>query len=413
MRIILFEFRKNILRKSIILPIVILMIVNIIVIYAQYRFNNDAFSTEVTKYNSSKGEWKYYKELHTQLDGDITEEKQDKVIQLYDNLKEEIDKGDYDTGYTKNAGTGYIFGDYSLIESNFYLPIKNMVSYTEKNNKLVNQAKENIKFYKKTGNKYELAKNQYIVKKYRNRVIHNFYDTTDWKKLLSYNFSDIVLIIFLFLCVLPLFHQEQICGMENIILTTKKGRKMYFAGKYISVITGIVMCAVIVAGINYLMFYFIYGLKGTGLPIYALEEFQYSPYNLTMLQAYFVMLGLKCLALIVISTFLCLVANMIKNTMLSFVIFIGAVVGGLYCSGYVCSDSVQKVMIAIASPFCLFKCSDVFKSLYEMNVFGNFELRIYTCIFVQIVLEVILVLISYYRYKHFNSGTYLKNEKQS
>ena len=99
--------------------------------------------------------------------------------------------------------------------------------------------------------------------------------------------------------------------------------------------------------------------------------------------------------------------------MLSFVIFIGAVVGGLYCSGYVCSDSVQKVMIAIASPFCLFKCSDVFKSLYEMNVFGNFELRIYTCIFVQIVLEVILVLISYYRYKHFNSGTYLKNEKQS
>ena len=35
------------------------------------------------------------------------------------------------------------------------------------------------------------------------------------------------LIIFLFLCVLPLFHQERICGMENIILTTKKGRKMY------------------------------------------------------------------------------------------------------------------------------------------------------------------------------------------
>ena len=411
MRIILFEFRKNILRKSVILPIAILIVVNIIVIYAQHRFNNDAFSTEVTKYNSSPREWKYYKELHTQLDGEITEEKQDKVIQIYDNLKEKIDKGDYDTGYTKNAGTGYIFGDYSLIESNFYLPIKNLVSYSEKNNKLVNQAKDNIVFYKKAGNKYELTKNQYIVKKYQNRAIHNFYDTTGWKRLLSYNFSDIVLIIFLFLCVLPLFHQEWVCGMENIILTTKKGGKMYLTGKYISVITGMVMCTVIIAAINYLMFYFIYGLKGSGLPVYTLEEFQYSPYNLTMFQIYLVMIGLKCLALIVISTFLCLVANMIKNTMVSFVIFIGAVVGGLYCSGYVCSDSVQKVMIAIASPFSLFKCSDIFKSLYEMNVFGNFELRIYTCIFVQIVLEVILVLISCYRHKHFNSGTYLEDEK--
>ena len=149
MKIVLFEFRKNILRKTIIIPMVILLIVNVMVIYAQYRFQNDPFSSEVNRYHSSAREWEYYKELHAQFDGEITEEKQDKIIKLYDNLKEKIDNADYQKGYTKSAGTGYIFGDYSLIETNFYQPIKNLVSYAEKNKKLVDQAKENIKFYKK------------------------------------------------------------------------------------------------------------------------------------------------------------------------------------------------------------------------------------------------------------------------
>lgn len=385
------------------ISMVILLVVNMIVIYAQYRFDNDAFSNEVNVYNSSSKEWDYYKELHAQLDGEITEEKQDKVIRLYDNLKEKIDKGDYEKGYTESAGTGYVFGDYSLVESNFYLPIKNLVSYSEKNNELVNKARENIEFYRKADNKYELKKNQYIADQYGDRVIRDFYDTTGWKKLFDYNFSDVVLIILLFLSALPLFHQERICGMESIILGTKKGRKMYITGKYISVIASIIMCTILVAGINYFMFCFIYGLEGSGMPIYALEEFQYSPYNFTMLQAYLAILGLKCISLVVVCTFMCFVANISKNTMMSFVIFIGITVLGLYCSGYVCSDNVQKVMIAIASPFSLFKCSDLFKSLYEINLFGTFGLRIYFCMIAEVIWEVILICSSYYKYKHSNS----------
>ena len=93
MKIVLFEFRKNILRKTVIIPMIILLIVNVIVIYAQYRFQNDPFSSEVNRYHSSAREWKYYKELHTQFDGEITEEKQDKIIKLYNNLKEKVDDG--------------------------------------------------------------------------------------------------------------------------------------------------------------------------------------------------------------------------------------------------------------------------------------------------------------------------------
>ena len=66
---------------------VILLIVNVMVIYAQYRFQNDPFSSEVNRYHSSAREWEYYKELHAQFDGEITEEKQDKIIKLYDDLR--------------------------------------------------------------------------------------------------------------------------------------------------------------------------------------------------------------------------------------------------------------------------------------------------------------------------------------
>ena len=403
MKIVLFEFRKNILRKTVIIPMIILLIVNVIVSYAQYRFQNDPFSSEVNRYHSSAREWKYYKELHTQFDGEITEEKQDKIIKLYNNLKEKVDDGDYEKGYTKSAGTGYIFGDYSLIETNFYQPIKNLVSYVEKNGELVDQAKENIKFYKKADNRYELKKNQYIVKKYQDRVIYDFYDTTGFQKLFDYNFSDVILIIFLFLCALPLFYQERICGMEDMILATKKGRKTYVMGKYISVIAAIIICTIVIACVNYIVFHITYGLKGFQMPIYALEEFQYSPYNLTLIQACLAIQGLKCMALIVISTLMCFVSNMTKNTMMSFIILIGLTVLGLYCSGYICSDNVQKIMVAISSPFSLFKGSDIFKLLYELDLFGNFELRINVCIVIQVIFEMLLIWISYYKYKHSSS----------
>lgn len=191
--------------------------------------------------------------------------------------------------------------------------------------------------------------------------------------------------------------------MEDMILATKKGRKTYVMGKYISVIAAIIICTIVIACVNYIVFHITYGLKGFQMPIYALEEFQYSPYNLTLIQACLAIQGLKCMALIVISTLMCFVSNMTKNTMMSFIILIGLTVLGLYCSGYICSDNVQKIMVAISSPFSLFKGSDIFKSLYELDLFGNFELRINVCIVIQVIFEMLLIWISYYKYKHSSS----------
>lgn len=402
MKIILFEFRKNILRKAVIISTIILICINIFVIYAQCRYNNDAFTNEVNIYNSSAEEWNYYKELHNQIDGKITEKKQDKIIALYNSLKEKIDKDDYISGYTKDAKTGYEFGDYSLVESNFYLPMKYFVSYRSKNDDIVDKAKENVKFYRKTGYSYEFKKNQYIVKRYSGRNLSEFYDTTGWKKLFQYNFSDVVLIVLMFLCILPLFQQERINGMENIILGTKKGRKMYFAGKYISVILGNILFLMIITGVNYFVFDVIYGLNGTEMPVYALEEYQYSPYNLTMLQMYLIMCGLKCLALIVICTLFSFVSNISRNTIISFLIFIAIIIIELYDSGFICSDAPKRVLWAVISPFALFKSNNMFKSFYDMNILGKFCPRISVCIFAQFIIEMTLILLTYWKYKHFN-----------
>lgn len=46
----------------------------------------------------------------------------------------------------------------------------------------------------------------------------------------DYNFSDAILIVFLFLCALPLFYQERIYGMEDMILATKKAEKHMLLG---------------------------------------------------------------------------------------------------------------------------------------------------------------------------------------
>lgn len=402
MKIVLFEIRKNILRKTVVIPAIVLLFINMLVIYAQYRYNNDAFTDELTTYNSSEKEWNYYKKLHVQFDGEITENKQDKIIELYNNLKEKIDKGDYERGYTEDAKTGYVFGDYSLVESKFYLPIKYFVSYADKNEEIVNRAKENVEFYQKNKNSYGLKKNCYIANQYAGRILSEFYDTTGWKKLFYYNFSDVLLIILMFLCIVPLFHQERISGMENIILGTKKGNKMYLLGKYLSIVIGIITFLIIVTGVNYFMFDMIYGLKGAEIPNYAIEEFQYSPYNLSMIQTYLAIFGCKCLAVIVICTFLCFISNISRNTIMSFVLFSVITIVALYGSGFICSDNSYRVMWAVISPFALFKSVNMFKSLYDINMFGNFFLRINSCIVAQLIIEIILILLSYWKYKHCN-----------
>ena len=59
-----------------------------------------------------------------------------------------------------------------------------------------------------------LRRSQHIVKKYQDRVIYDFYDTTGFQKLLDYNFSDVILMIFCFYVLCHYFIKNKSMGWK-------------------------------------------------------------------------------------------------------------------------------------------------------------------------------------------------------
>lgn len=141
MRIIAFEIRKNILRKPVIIPMILLLLINVFVVLYQSSHVQDIFSDEVDINQLTEKGYVYYQELHKEFDGNITKEKQKELISLHNNLEEIVNEGSYTKEYTSEAKTGYIFGDYSLVHKGFYTPMEYMVSYYSINNDMVEKGK--------------------------------------------------------------------------------------------------------------------------------------------------------------------------------------------------------------------------------------------------------------------------------
>lgn len=390
MRIIAFEIRKNILRKPVIIPMILLLLINIFAVLYQSSHVQDIFSDEVDINQLTEKEYVYYQELHKEFDGNITKEKQQELISLHNNLEEIINEGSYTKEYTNEAKTGYIFGDYYLVHKGFYTPMEYMVSYYSINNDMVEKANDNILFYEKTNNKYEIDKNKYIVNNYKNRCISDFYDVSGWKNLFSYNFSDVLLIIALMLLTLPMFYQERTNGMEKIVKGTIKGCKTYTFGKICSVVIGISVFTVLLMLCNYIVFNCVYGLCDGNMPIYALDCYKYTPFNITLNEAYLAITGMKLVAMIVISIIFTFIAYISKNPIITFIGFVGVVCLGLYCSGYIYCEDIFKSLLAIISPFSLLKFSDIIKEFNEINLIGHFDLKILCCIKIQVIFGIVM-----------------------
>ena len=142
-----------------------------------------------------------------------------------------------------------------------------------------------------------------------------------------------------------------------------------------------------------------YGLKGMGIPVYAIEEYKYTPYGITLFQAYLLLVALKTFGAAVVSTFFCLIASRFYGTITPFVIFVGSVVAGLYISGFICSDNAVLSYLATFSPFSLFKARYLVKELYEVSFMGHFCPRLGFCMFMQVLLEIVLIVVSIMNYK--------------
>ena len=281
-----------------------------------------------------------------------------------------------------------MFGDYSLLSTYFYEPMKYLVSYKRENSLLIKHARENVSFYKKQKNNFEMEKNEYIINKYQNRNPLVFYDTQGWKKLFEYDFSDVMIFVMMFLCIVPCFYLERKSEMEQIILSTNKGKRSYIFAKYMSFYLCAIILVLIFSIYNYAIMDCLYGLSGGNMKLFSLKEFQYTPLNLSMSEFYILLTVFRCIALCGIVTIFGVIAKIFSNVFTIFLVMIAFVIVGLYGGGFIHSITSGGVLAALCSPFSLLQGAELYKGLSGINVAGHFIPWLFVYLAMQVLMQV-------------------------
>lgn len=352
------------------------------------------FDEDFVRTSASDKENLYYDELHQRLDGKLTAEKVSYISQEYNRYSSMINDS-YSTEYDDTMHTGYVFGDYSLLTVQFYNPIKYLVTYEEQNNSLINKAKQNISFYKEQNNIFEVEKNSFILKHYKGRAPLMFYETGGWKTLFLYDKSDLFILVLLIIGIMPSFFQERRNGMETIQRTACLGIRIYVPSKILTHVLVSIGLEVVFSAFNFLIINKQYGLKGSSMMLYSISEYQYTPFDMSVLDFYFFIVLWKCIGFAIIAIVMTLIAEIVKNTYAVFLIIMGFICGSLYLSGFDNGITVVEKVFTLASPFSLLKTGEMGITLKEINVCGHFIPLQYGMFFAQIVLIMIILAITF------------------
>ena len=385
--------RKNYLRIFIIIAFVLFLLVNLSLIYKNYVNGDSGFTGYFMPHSADTvRRWEFYRSMHEKLDGTLTAEKADFIINENKRLESIVSDGAFSREYQPDSYTGYLWGDYVMISKYFYDPMKYIATYSINSDKIVEKAKDNIAFYEKYGNRYEKAKNEFIADHYSGRKITVFYDSKPWELLFDYNFSDLLILLLLLLGLVPMFVNEKETKMSNLILASKNGKINMTLIKVMSALTFVSFLVFAFSCENMLAFTYLYGLNGHAMPLYAIEKYQYSPLACSVLAFYFLMVLLKIIGFFSFGLFIFLLSSLLSRVIYTYMVSSLFLVGGIYASGYMVSVELGKKVLSFLSPVTLLKGNELYSKLLDTNILDNFLLVPYICILMQIITSSIIFL---------------------
>lgn len=355
MSLTLWEFKKILKRRGIIIIIILLSIVNIYNITANFQDQrSDAY-------------WSIYKELR----GSFTEDKINFVMEHYNEYQEIIASGIYETE-TPNSRyyTGFVYGDF--YEFSFHREeMERIFTYNDTIQAVKNAATENIELYNSKGNQYEKIRNEEISKIYGTRNLLNYFDTEGISSYLSYDFSSLLIIMVLLFAISLSFTGEKELDMDVIIQTCKNGaHKTVFAKKHASLIFAVIVSLYFYI-LDYICFMLVAHLDGLSAPIYQLKQYAFCPLSMNVWQFCLFSLLIKISGCCIFTMLFIFVSSVSSEIILSFSVNAGI---SFFLIGF--ADSSWSVL----NPISFLSNIKYFNSLVTLNFFG-YPIRNYILIF--------------------------------
>ena len=363
-RLILFECRKNFLKRSITIAIILFSVLNIFKIYSVYDQTSLLSKSTDPTWND------LYWEMYEDFRGTISTEKIEKLMEIYQPLnKQTIDKTASNATDNPNTLTGNVYSDTYFFRWNFVNPMEYAYMYRIYAKEVVANAKENMKFFDSIGNKYEYKKNKEIVDSYTGRVIKDFIYTEMYKSYIHYDFSSFLVILICLYVLINIFVSEKETEMDFLLLTTKSGGNKTVWAKLISSCLFVIIVSFWFWLIDFVSFSIIFGtLEGTSSPVFAIENFVNSAISVNLGQYAIISSIMKTSGILVVAFVFLLVSTFFKNALLPFIINLLVTFGLIYMLELYMGSS--RLLLKTINPFILVVNRELFRKTEFVNLFG-------------------------------------------
>lgn len=318
-----------------------------------------------------------------EIKGPITSENLSFVIEKKRELDAMVAERTYQTNYDSSTYTGYQFGD-SIVFSEIYDELNFAYHYPNLLQKIKTKAEENLTLY--PNNSYETKRAQKILDTYSDRKIVNYYDATGYDAYFSYDFSTLLILLFLLFALTPIFAEESEVKMDLLILSTPNSRKPITKAKLSAAVTITLGSTLLFLLLDLLLFFTLFPLEGGENPLYSLQSFAYTTFNGSIIQYAILSISLKLIGSIFFSL-LYLLFSSIFTTVLPALIGSGSVLFLLIFG----NDFISVSWLRQISPLALFTNRTLFQAFAQINCFQNPIDSIYLLLGVVIVLSVIML----------------------
>ncbi len=341
MNLWVFEFKKYALKSYVLILFLVCTLVNLAGAYFSCAYYKQIFDFV-----------NFQKLYNSQLKGPLTEEKIDFVISETDRLQALTADQTASHEYDPNSYTGNIYSDNFLFSLDIYPEVKYAVSYAYDNERIVQRAEDNIAFFTAKNNPYERRKNAQIISLYSNRIITDFYDLKGMKYFLYYDFSSLIALLLCVLIVVPVFVGEKETKMDQLLPSFKKGGARLVWTKIIFTFSVVLFVSLWFFIWDLVGFSLFTPLRGFDAPLFALQDFQFTPLNLEVYQYIFLGFILKTIGIGTLISLVLLASRVFKKIIYAFGISAGVILVP-YLSQFVAKDSFR--FFELVNPALLIK----------------------------------------------------------
>ena len=386
MKLFFYEARKTYIRKYIVIFLAILTLVDIFKITLDYKEGKiDALMAEsADNRRAVRTIYNNVRDCSQKERAQYINKEEQRLGEIYQKQLNNKKKGE-------KTYSGNLYEDYRLLEMYIAGQYHYINEYAQYSRDVEFLAQDNVTYFDKMNNASQKKVNQYIIEKYKNRSINDYYRTDTAESFLNYNFSAVLILILSLLAFSPVFGIEYESGMQDILLTSKKRRKNLI----MKLLGAVCFCLCIVTWffvVDYLSFRFICGMEGLNMPIWSIQEMKNSFLNCNV--AYFILIkyGTEILGFLTIMLILLYLSSILKKPVYIMLVFAPVVFGSYQLTGLLNSVSPFEKVASVCNPISLLSAKNLYDKLYYIEWKDSFILLSDICIWANITISIVLII---------------------